>query len=249
MSPRQLMPVSTSCGSTLVTPAWRHARELKDADRYVADLQRRAAARELSDCEGSHCLVVVRTVLPGGKETESGVSSLSVCRVDLVQSVSSPPVVCSEALKQHPRGGLLLRAALGNTTNMCSMGLRDFDAVFSGRASDVAAVRKLVGDVLRAKPFNLTVMEEGSALVGTRAHVASELLAGWREWTTVRVDVDARGADAGAIISTLVLVSKQATTSREAWTPASEPQDAAYVTALRKAFESRGASLTTGVGR
>lgn len=193
MPPRQLMPVSASCGSTLATPGWRRARDLNDADRYIAKLQSRATARELFDCEGSSCLVVVPTVPSDGKEKEGGASTLSVCSVQVVKSVPSPPIVCAEALKQHPRSGVLLRVALGNSSNMCSMGLRDFDAVFKGRAGDVAAVRKLVGEVLRAKPFNLTVMEEGSALVGTRAHVASELLPGWREWTTVRVDVDARG--------------------------------------------------------
>jgi hypothetical protein len=129
------------------------------------------------------------------------------------------------------------------------MGLRDFDAMFKGRAGDILSVRKLVGEVLRAKPFNLTVMEDGKAIVGTRAHVASEVLAGWREWITVRVDLDISGDDAGTSIFTTMLVSKQATTSREAWTPPSEPQEAAYLLALQNAFRDRGGVLSTGVGR
>jgi hypothetical protein len=246
-SPRQLVPASNACGSAAPVLVWRHAGDLGDAQGYVADLQHRATARELFDCDDRTCLVVVPTSSP--RPSEKGVTTLSICIVAMVQGVPGPPSRCQEVFKQHLSTGMLLRGQMGNSLTECSMGLRDFDAVFTGRAGEVAAVRTLVGEVLNAHPFNLTVMEDGHALVGTRAHAASELLTGWREWITVRVDVDTRGADAGTTISTTMLVSKQATTSRDAWTPPSEPQEETYLTALREAFKGRGGVLSIGVGR
>jgi hypothetical protein len=231
------------CGAS-VEVGWRRAGDLKDADRYVAELQRLAATRELFDCSGSVCLAVVPTILQD--ERQSDVDTFSVCEVEVVQGVSGPPSRCQEALKQQKRTGVLLRGNVGSLISLCSMGLRDFDAVFKNKADNLSSVRKLVDEVLRAKPFNLTVMEDGDALIGTRAHLASEVLAGWREWVTVRVEIRSYGADASATIYTNMLVSKQATTSREAWSPPSEPQEAAYLLTLRNEFQRRGGLLRTG---
>jgi hypothetical protein len=248
LSQNQLVPPFDGCSNN-VTPiiAWRQADDLKDVDRFVADLERQSATHDLFDCSGTTCLVVVPTIAIG--EKESGVSTLSVCRVQIVLGVPGPPSRCQEVLKRAKRGGVLLRGQVGESFTGCRIGLRDFDAVFEGGASDLRSVRNLVGEALRASPFDLSVMEDGNAVVGTRAQMPSAILAGWREWVTVRAEIDARGSDAGTAIITTILVSKQATAGREAWTPASEPQEEAYLRALRNEFQRRGGVLSTGVGR
>lgn len=247
LSPRQLVPESEPCGSQSNLAAWRHANELTNGQNYVAYLQRLTRARKIFDCIDSRCLVLINTSTPD--ERENSVKTVSVCQVQMVNGVPGAPSRCQEALKEHARSGSLIRGQVGHFFTSCSMGLRDFDAIFVDRAHEVALVRKLVGEVLRAKPFNLAVMEDGKALVGTRAQLASDVLTGWREWVTVRVDIDTRGNDAGTTIFTTMLVSKQASSNREAWTPPSESQEATYILTLRNAFERGGATLSTGGSR
>jgi hypothetical protein len=247
LAPRELVPASEPCSGVSRVMGWRYAEELGGATREAAELRQHAATRELFDCSGTACLVVVHTTTP--LEKEKDVQTLSICSVQVVRGVPGAPSRCQEALKLQPGSSLLLRGEIGSAHVSCSMGMRDFDAVFGGRAADMGAVRQLVGDVLRAKPFNLNVMEEGEALVGTRQQLPSDVLDGWREWVTVRVDINARGTDVGTSIITWMLVSKQATGRRDAWTPPTEPQEAAYVQALRSAFERRGGVLGTGTRR
>jgi hypothetical protein len=247
LSPSELVSALDACSGGVPTLGWRRADELKGAERFAAGLRRDAAARALLDCRGPTCLTVLPTTTP--REKEQGVSTLSVCSVKLVVGMPGPPSRCQEALKQNARSGLLIRGQVGQPFNSCSMGLRDFDAVFKNRGADVASVRKLVGEVLRAKPFNLTVMEDRNALVGIRAHLPSDVMIGWREWVTVRVEIDTRGTDAGTTIYTTMLVSKQASANREAWTPPSEPQEGAYLRALRDELQRRGGVLVAGIGQ
>ena len=236
-----------SCSDHVPVIAWRRASDLSDSNAWTSKLSLLADSREPFDCSWSTCSMVLRT--NAMHERESGVSTLSICRVQLVRGVSGAPEWCQEASKMRGSAAHLVRAQVGNSFISCSMGLRDFDAVFQGRGSDLDSVRRVVMEVLAAKPFNLAVMEDRGAVVGTRTQLASDVLRGWREWVTVRVDVDARDRDAGASIFTTLLVGKQAAAEREAWTPPSEAQEAAYVLALRNELQRRGAMLTTGVGR
>ena len=242
-----LVPQVAVCGDRDDSAVWRLAQELSDGGSQSERLQRLALSREVFDCCGPACLAVLPTTWPS--DARRDLSTLSVCRVLVVGDVAGPPNGCREALKKAKGAATLLRGKAGNAITSCSMGLRDFDAVFRGRAGDVAAVRKLVGEVLHAKPFQLAVMEDGDAIVGTRAHLASDVMRGWREWVTVRVEVDVRKEDVGTSIFTTMLVSKQATASRDAWSPPSEPQEATYIAALRDALLRRGGALSTGVGR
>lgn len=246
-APNELVAGRSTCSGEVPVMAWRRAKELSDSTARAASLALLAGSSEPFDCTGNACSMVLRTRTP--QEKQSGVSTLSVCRVQVVKGVAGAPAPCEEALKEHASGGLLVRAQVGNSFISCSMGLRDFDAVFHGRGSDLSGVRRMLMEVLAAKPFNLAVMEDRGGVVGTRTQLASEVLKGWREWVTVRVDVDARESDAGTSISTTLLVGKQAAAEREAWTPPSESQEAAYLLALRNELQRRGALLTTGLLR
>ena len=240
-------PAATACSGARPVMAWRRADELSNGDARMADLVRLASAGERFRCAGSSCLLVVPTTVPN--EPASGVSTLSVCRVQVVNGVVGAPMRCDEASRERAGGIRLLRAQVGDSYLGCSMGLPDFDAVFRGRGADLAGVRRLVTEVLAGKPFNLSVMEDRGAIVGTRKQLASEVLSGWREWVTVRVDIDARNADAGTTITSTLLVGKRAAAEREAWTAALESQESAYLLALRSALQQRGADLSTGLSR
>jgi hypothetical protein len=137
----------------------------------------------------------------------------------------------------------LVRSIVDRVSISCSMGLRDFDAVFQNGVRNEEGVRKIVRKVLTSNPFNLSVGAEGRAIVATRAFLPSSVFEGWREWISVRVSFASEGNSLGASIATNILVSKQNTTARDSWSPSSEQQQAAYLAALRREFERNGALL------
>jgi hypothetical protein len=238
---REAVRPANECGAITPTLSWKSTADLRDGLAYAAEVQRYAATRQLFGCTGHNCLVVVGVTAK--REHDQAVKTLAVCSVETIDGTPGPPTRCEEVLKRQPQQGMFLRVKMGLTSTQCSMGLRDFDAVFKGRAQEIVSVRNDVGGVLRARPFNLSVIEDQGALVGTRAQAASEVLPGWREWVTLRVELTVRGVDVGASIFSTMLVSKQASADREAWTPPSEPLEESYLLALRRKLEQRGAVL------
>ena len=222
--------------------SWRLANELSDGVSFIKRVKTLADSRKLSDCSGKRCLVVVPTISTKVPESEPGVETLSVCKVELVTARSGPPNSCQEIVKLG-KGRQLVKSITANAMVGCSMGMRDFDAVFSSLANDSERIRKTVESILSASPFNLSVEREGDAVLGTTSFASSSVLKGWREWIVVRVDLKTRGDTVGATIATNILVSKQNTTSRESWTPSSDQQEATYLSALKKAFEKQGGNI------
>jgi len=216
------------------------ASELSDGSAFIDRARTLAKSRELIDCTGKRCLVVVPTVTK--ERAEPNVETLSVCQIQLVGALVGPPQDCKEIVKigQNER---LIKSIIERSLMICAVGLWNFDAVFANSVHDFDRVRQTVSEVLAAKPFSLSIEREADDVIGTRSFLPSGIFEGWREWITVRVSLDPIGKDVGASIATTILVSKQNTTSRESWTVSSEQQEAAYLDALKKEFEKRGAVI------
>jgi hypothetical protein len=224
---------------------WRNQNDLTGGRRFVERVEELASSRRVFECSGRTCLVVVPTVPP--EETDTNAKHFSLCQVTAVGHNYGPPTLCQELLFSD-NSTTLIAAVTGLVFHACMMGVRDFDAVFKNRGRDLTGIRSLVENVLKGKPFNLVVAEEGEDVLGTRAFLPSEVISGWREWVTVRVGIEASRKDAGITIATTILVSKQNSPDRESWTAPSDQQEASYVAALRDAFVKRGGVLTIGRG-
>jgi len=235
----QLANEGYKCGS-FTEFEWRMASELSDGSAFIDRARTLAKSRELIDCTGKRCLVVVPTVTK--ERAEPNVETLSVCQIQLVGALVGPPQDCKEIVKigQNER---LIKSIIERSLMICAVGLWNFDAVFANSVHDFDRVRQTVSEVLAAKPFSLSIEREADDVIGTRSFLPSGIFEGWREWITVRVSLDPIGKDVGASIATTILVSKQNTTSRESWTVSSEQQEAAYLDALKKEFEKRGAVI------
>ena len=161
----------------------------------------------------------------------------------LVSNYVGAPTNCHEVLKYKDSTAIFAQARVGENRIFCSMGTRDFDATFIGSARELGAVRVKVKGILQSPPFNLQVAEQRGDIVGVRRYLSSGVLAGWREWTTVRVQLEVGQRSIGTTISTTLLVSKQASADREAWSPASEPQEEVYLSRLRHQFARSGGTV------
>jgi hypothetical protein len=247
-APRSLVEDRMSCGGGTSVFGWRKAEDLTDGVAKVRELTDRATRREVFACaDGTSCLGLFFTT--GGRDGAAGITTVSVCRLRVIAGQQGAPTACEEAAKTQPGQAALVKALVGQGMTACSMGMPDFDVVFTGSAADADAVRRLVQEVLQSAPFNLAVAKFGDSLMGTRTQLASLVMTGWREWVTVRADVESRAGRVGVTLSTTLLVSKQASASREAWSPPETALESRYLNALRQALQRRGGSIELGRGR
>jgi hypothetical protein len=229
------------CGDGIIV-GWRAEKDLPDGPSFIARANKLADSRQLFGCEGPECLVVV--VTPPPQPAPRDLTLLSVGRVVIVANLAGPPQFCSPIASIEGQARFVM-SALGEQSMGCAQGFPDFDSTFPGRAKDKPAVVDLVKSVLGRAPFNMEVEERDEVVYGISRFVSSKVLDGWREWIQLRVDLRGVGDDLGATISTNILLSKQNVSDVESWNPAPRALDDAYIRALRKAFEARGARTTS----
>lgn len=243
-TPTQVMREQPSCsGGGDLELGWREQQNLPGGSSFISQIESLVRSRSVFDCLGQECLTVVPTY--SNADEGADVRTISACSVTVSAGVAGPPWKC-EPLVMTAGAITLMRAVVGRMRISCLMGTTDFRAVFHFRApaQSPSSIIGLVKEVLAGRPFNLSVSQEESAVVGTRAYLPSELFPDWREWATVRADVSSfPKADVVVAIATTILVSKQNSSDRGSWTAASEQQESVYIQALRNEFIRRGAVI------
>jgi hypothetical protein len=179
------------------------------------------------------CKVIVHTV-------DSGLAS---CYVEILQhGALSAPNGCSMIAVSH-RGTDYLEAVVGIRGGFVppptSEGRVDFGAgsaiVFASSKPEMAArVKEALVGALMAPPLKLSSeIEPSGDVLGTASRRRSDILSGWREFVTIRLQVREAPSKINIDVISTLYVNRQNTTSSADWSMPSKEQTDAWVDAVK----------------
>jgi hypothetical protein len=251
--PEEVLREGPGCGregklTALVTRA--HIRNSEAS--AIRRLRERATQGRVFSCQGPMCIAVIKTI-PDPNRLSHG---LSVCLVAKVGTALGAPRQCVEMYRKN-KSAELFRAIVGTTTAYCYGGRPDFQLVI--RAADEKLFPKILEQsrvALSSEPFRLQAEMHERYVLAVSDRRVSPILSGYREMTTVRVDVEDAGRDlgeifirstrtqtAGATVSSDILVNRQNTDRTSDWHPASWSQQEAYTAAVKTSLKDKFLNL------
>lgn len=247
LPPFQTLPLSKSL--VLFLDEQKRYRDFVPIDQTVngpetlSKWQTYARDGKLFDCEGPDCLTIVSTLNP-----EKGEKILALCPISNVKGVIGAPENCTEiVVLTHGKPWIL--AIVRSYMIQMALGLPDFDIkIYSKPALRTDSVFGVIQDSLTAPPLMLfTERHSPRTLIALASHRASPLLVGWREWVTVRIDLDYFRYEEppylGMTVSTTIYVNRQNTDRPSDWTLPSAQQQNMYVEEIRNKLTPRLSSL------
>jgi len=223
----------------------------------IRRLHLRATQRSVFSCRGPICIAVIKTI-PDPNRFSYG---LSACLVPKVGTALGAPEHCVEIYRKNTSAELF-RVVVGTTSFACYIGRPDFQFLIRGVSEN--SFSKILDQskaALSSEPFKLQAEIHERYLLAISDRRVSPILPGYREMTTIRIDVEDAGRDlteitrrrdrfldnpaqtAGTIVSSNILVNRQNTDRTSDWHPASESQQEAYIAAVKASLKDKFMNL------
>lgn len=202
--------------------------EILDADESIRQWEAAANNGDYLECRESDCLSVVSTRNPQG---------LALCSTSVAGTVSGAPEHCRQVyvVSADARWIRVVIGALLPAPPVGAGGRKDLEfKLVDVEESVVPTLRKEIKLSFSQKPLRLSFnSSESTSVTGVVDGLASEVLRGWREQMTVRVDIYKKDSNVKVVVSSTVYLNRQNTESSEDWHQPTILQTAQYVEAMK----------------
>lgn len=222
-----VLPDQASSGSRF---GWAPVYAISDGEGIFRKWQEQAARAELFNCNIYNlCTIIVPT---------SQVNGLAACKIEIARDGKTGAPRYCRAIAVRDDNHIFLQIVSKRETppQASGEGRRDFDLEIVGLGAELFPRLKTIAiDALSAQPLNLAAEIHASGdVLGVASYRRSDVLPGWREIVTIRLEFLERSPNSSGIeVASTLYVSRQNTDRPYDWTLPSREQEALWIEAVR----------------